>query len=109
MKNFIAIFICLTFLASCDCNQVVKGIIIDSVTKMPIQNVEVYNKDKNWSKTTSDENGFFELSNVSGGLTCPPMAIIIKHNDYNKLETEIEAGGKKNISLVRNLPKTEEK
>ena len=103
MRKLISIFIALTFLVSCDCNQVVRGTIIDTVTKKPIQNVEIYNKKKTWSKTTTDEKGFFELSNVSGGLTCPPMTVIIEHKDYDKVEAEIEAGGQKDILLVRKI------
>ena len=103
MRKMISIFITLTFFVSCDCNQVVRGVIIDSITKTPIQNVEVYNKKKTWSKTTTDEEGIFKLSNVSSGLTCPPMTVIIEHKDYRKVETEIEAGGQKNIILVKKV------
>jgi len=101
MKKLILIFIAFTFLISCDCHQVVKGIIIDSETKKPIEHVEVYNKNKRWNNTITDENGFFELTNISGGFTCPPMKIIIRHENYDKVETEIDAGKQKNLLLVR--------
>ena len=101
MRQIIYLFIALSFLVSCDCNQHIKGIITDSISKEPIKDVEVYNKNKSLSKTQTNEKGFFELSNVSGGLTCPPMTIIIEHKDYEKIETEIEAGGQKNILLVK--------
>jgi hypothetical protein len=103
MRKIIYIFIALTFLVSCDCNQNIKGTILDIKTKKPIWNVEIYNKNKSWSKTQTDEKGFFKLSNVSGGLTCPPMKLIIEHKDYEKVETEIESGGQKEILLTRKV------
>jgi CarboxypepD_reg-like domain len=103
MRKIIYIFIALTFLVSCDCNQNIKGTILDIKTKEPIGNVEIYNKNKSWSKTKTDEKGYFKLSNVSGGLTCPPMKIIIEHKDYEKAETEIESGGQKEILLTRKV------
>ena len=107
MKKSIYIFIAFTFFVSCDCNQNVRGIITDSITKKPIENVEIYNKDKTWDKTETDENGFFKLSAISGGLTmtCPPMTIIIEHKDYEKLETTIKSGGQKDILLVKKVAK----
>jgi hypothetical protein len=103
MRKIIYIFIVLTFLVSCDCYQNIKGTIFDIKTKKPIGNVEIYNKNKSWSKTKTDEKGHFKLSNVSGGLTCPPMKIIIEHKDYEKAETEIESGGQKEIFLTRKV------
>ena len=103
MGKIIYIFIALIFLASCDCNQNVRGTIADSVTKKPIENVEIYNKKKTWDKTETDENGFFKLSSVSGGLTCPPMTIVIEHKDYEKIETTIKSGGQKDILLVKKV------
>ena len=101
MRQRIYIFIALTFLVSCDCNQNIKGTILDKNTKEPIENVDIYNKNKSWSKTMTDEKGYFELSNVSGGLTCPPMTIIVEHKDYEKTEIEIESGGQKELLLTQ--------
>lgn len=101
MKKITSITIILTLLAACDCNQQVEGTVIDSATKKPIGNVEIYNQIKPRNKTQTDENGFFKLSNISGGLTRPPMKIIIEHKDYERVETEIEAGGRKDILLIK--------
>jgi hypothetical protein len=103
MRQLVYIFIALTYLSSCDCNQNVKGTILDSNTKEPIENVDVYNKNKTWIKTKTDKKGHFELSNVSGGLTCPPMTIIIEHKEYKKIETEIESCGQKEILLSKKI------
>lgn len=102
-RKVIYIFIVLTFLVSCDCYQVVRGKVLDSVSNKPIEDVEIYNKKKIWSKATTDKNGYFKLSNVSGGITCPPMTVIIEHKDYDKTEAEIEAGEQKDILLVRKV------
>lgn len=101
MRNPACILTSFILLASCDCYQQVSGVITDKATNKPIEDVVVENKNKTWSNTKTDKNGFFELSNVSGGISCPPMTILIKHQDYDSVETEIEAGGQKNIMLVK--------
>jgi hypothetical protein len=101
MKQTIFIIVLLTLLASCDCHQHVKGTVLDNATKEPIKDVEIFNKKKSWDNVRTNEKGFFELSSISGGLTCPPMTIIIEHQDYEKLEIEIEAGGYKDILLAK--------
>ena len=100
---FLSIIICLT---SCDCHQVVEGIVLDNKSKKPIENVLIFNKNKEWSKTTTDSLGKFKLSNVSGGFSCPPMSIVIEHNDYKLEETKIDAGGYSKIELTEkpNIP-----
>jgi hypothetical protein len=103
MRQLIYIFIAFTFLVSCDCNQNVKGTILDRNTNEPIGNVDIFNKNKSWSKTKTDGKRYFELSNVSGGFTCPPMTIIVEHKDYQKIETEIESGGQKEILLAKKV------
>lgn len=103
MRQPIYILIALAFLVSCDCNQNVKGTILDRNTNEPIGNADIYNKNKSWSKTKTDEKGYFELSNVSGGFTCPPMTIIVEHTDYEKAETEIESVGQKEILLTKKV------
>ena len=91
---------------SCDCHQVVKGIVLDNETKKPVKNALVFIKNKERRKTTTDSLGKFKLSNVSGGFRCPPMNIIIDHNNYKLEEAEIEAGGFSKIELTKkqNIP-----
>ena len=103
ISYFLLIIICLT---SCDCHQVVEGIVLDDKTKKPIENVLIFNKSKKWSKTKTDSLGKFKLSNVSGGFRCPPMSIVIEHDDYELKETKIEAGGYSKIDLTKrpNIP-----
>ena len=61
----------------------------------------VYNKNKEWSKTTTDTTGYFELSNVSGGFHCPPMTVIADFKNYDKVEMKIPAGGQETIKMQR--------
>jgi hypothetical protein len=89
------------FFASCDCNQIVTGTVLDGETSKPLANITVYNKHKNWSKTTTDLSGHFKLSNVSGCSSCPPMIVIISSSNFEKVEVSIDAGGHKQIRLNR--------
>jgi hypothetical protein len=99
MRQLFLIILSTTFLTSCDCYQTVSGTVIDNKTGKPLSNITVYNKEKSWSKTTTDEKGYFKLSNVSGGFSCPPMTVVIDDNNYKKNETSIDAGGQKEIHL----------
>jgi len=95
------ILIGLTFLTLCDCYQRVAVTVIDKETHRPLQGVTVYNKNKEWSKTTTDTTGRFELSNVSGGFCCPPMTVIADFKNYEKVEIKIPAGGQEIIRMQK--------
>ena len=87
---------------SCDCYQVVSGVVIDSVTQQPIEGIVVRNKNKVHNNVVTDSTGVFELSSISGGLCgCPPMEIVINGKGYEPLETKIRAGGNKRIELIK--------
>ncbi len=101
MTRITTILIGLTLLTSCDCYQRVAGTVIDNETDRPLQGVTVYNKNKEWSKTTTDATGHFELSNVSGGFRCPPMTVIADFKNYEKIEIKIPAGGQETIKMQR--------
>jgi len=99
MKHVINFLVIL--LTACDCTQTVRGIVVDAKTNKPLNNISVYNKEKDWSKTETDSSGKFELSNVSGGITCPPMIIVIKNEQYKKVEISISSGGYETIKLEK--------
>jgi hypothetical protein len=102
MRQITTIFLGLLFFTSCDCYQVVTGTVIDNETRKPIEGISIHNKTKPTNKTQTDLDGKFELSSISGGLFgCPPMTIIVEHPDYSTKETEIDAGGQKEIILMR--------
>jgi len=99
MKHVIYFLVIL--LTACDCTQTVRGIVVDAKTNKPLNNISIYNKAKDWSKTETDSSGKFELSNVSGGITCLPMIIVIKNEQYKKVEISIRSGGYETIKLER--------
>jgi hypothetical protein len=103
MKRLFTIFIILTYLTSCDCYQQVSGTVIDKESGRPLQGVVVYNKSKEWNKTTTDSTGYFELSGVSGGFRCPPMTIGVEKSNYKKCETSIPAGRSEIVKLEKEI------
>ena len=108
MRKITTILIGLTILTSCDCLQRVAGTVVDKETGSPIQGVTVYNKNRQWIKTTTDTTGHFELSSISGGFRCPPMTVITDFKNYDRVEVEIHASGQETIKMQRQAlqPKT---
>lgn len=100
MTKILALFIGTILLTSCDCYQRVTGIILDKESGKPLMGVTVYNKNKVWSKTTTDSVGYFVLSNVSGGLFgCPPMTVIAEFKSYEPTKFNIPSGGQKVVKM----------
>ncbi|MGE6220594.1 carboxypeptidase-like regulatory domain-containing protein [Nubsella zeaxanthinifaciens] len=104
MTRLLTILIALTILSSCDCYQLVNGVVIDKETGKALQGVTVFNKSKEWIKTTTDETGHFELSSVSGGFGCPPMAIVVETTGYKRNEISIPAGGQEIVKIEKEIP-----
>lgn len=101
MKQFSLTILISIFFASCDCNQDVRGIVLDKETGKPVNNVTVYKKNKTWVTTRTDTAGYFELSDISGGYGCPPMEVIVDDHNYKKVEVSIDAGSQKEIRLEK--------
>jgi hypothetical protein len=77
------------------------GIIVDEKTKKPIKNAEIKIVGKDFIEN-SDENGYFEIRNISGGLfSCPDMIVIIAKNEYQTDTIKIKNGENKLIQLLR--------
>lgn len=92
---FIKIFI------SCDCIQNGSGIIVDEETKKPIINAEVKEIGKDFIQNT-DENGYFEIEHISGGLfSCPDITIIVSKMEYQTDTIVIKNGEDKLIKLYK--------
>ena len=86
---------------SCDCLQNGSGIIVDEETKKPIKNVEIKEIGKDFIQNT-DENGYFEIRHISGGLfSCPDMTIIISKKEYKTDTIMIKNGEDKLIKLYK--------
>lgn len=82
--------------------QEAKGTIVDKETKLPLSDVLVYNKVKEWSNEQTDSLGKFVLINTSGGISgCPPMTVVIKKSGYALKEVEIPARGERTIELEK--------
>jgi hypothetical protein len=86
MKNIIAALIVLTIHTPCDCYQNISGQIIDKATGNPLQNITVINKNRKSNSTVTDSASYFKLSNIYGGIKCPPMTIVIENNEYKNYE-----------------------
>ena len=102
LTKFTAILFGLISLYSCDCYQVVTGIVVDKETDTPLRGVAVYKKSNPDNKTLTDSTGNFRLSSVFGGLfRCTPMEVVIKDENYKINESVIPAGGQKTIRLEK--------
>ena len=106
MKNIkkITITILVVFInlfISCDCLQNGSGIIVDEETKKPIKNVVINEVGKEFIQN-SDENGYFEIRHISGGLfSCPDMTIIVSKKEYQTDTIIIKNGEDKLIKLYK--------
>ena len=86
---------------SCDCLQNGSGIIVDEETKKPIKNVEIKEIGKDFIQNT-DENGYFEIRHISGGLlSCPDITIIVSKKEYQTDTIIIKNGEDKLIKLYK--------
>ena len=100
LKNIAIIFL-LLILSSCDCMQSASGIIIDTKTNKPIENAEIKKIGNDYSEK-SDENGFFEIRRISGGLfKCPDMKIIVSKENYITDTIEVKNGEDKLIKMIK--------
>lgn len=77
------------YLVACDCNQRVKGVVLDKYTKQPIQgaNVEkIYRTDQSkyyQPRCLSDSFGDFSVHYIAGGvLTCPDFQLTFSKRGY---------------------------
>ena len=97
----ITIIVFINLFSSCDCVQNGSGIIVDEETKEPIQNVEIIEVGKDFVQR-SDENGYFKIRHISGGLfSCPDMTIIVLKKAYLSDTIVIKNGEDKLIKLYK--------
>lgn len=106
MKNvkktyLIILIVFINLFISCDCLQNGSGIIVDEETKKPIKNVEIKEIGKDFIQNT-DENGYFEIQHISGGLfSCPDITIIVSKKEYQTDTIIIKNGEDKLIKLYK--------
>lgn len=88
------LLLCLVLFVSCDCYQQVSITVVDEETGMPLQGVKVYAKGNGFEDPLTDKIGYFKFVNVSGGLRCPPMKLVIEKAHYQTRELRIRRGQK---------------
>jgi hypothetical protein len=77
------IFVFVFLLMGCDGYQSVEGLVIDSETKKPITNVDIVDLISKKSKNRSDENGYFEISEIKGFVFGEKeLTVIISKENY---------------------------
>lgn len=101
MKQILCILFITFIITSCDCYQMIDGIVVDKETNKPIVGATLYVKNKEQNKALTDSVGYFQLSNISGGFTCPPMNIIVECTGYKIYKAEIPIGKEKMIYLEK--------
>ena len=108
MKKTLFWTLLLAVAASCDCYRKVAGQVIDKESGGPLAGASVYNKEKDWNKTTTDSTGHFELSDVSRGFRCPPMTVVFENKGYVKTEMTIAPGDGVVIQMQKVKPPVKE-
>lgn len=101
MKQALYLLFIILFITSCDCYQITEGFVLDKDTNKPIIGATLYIKNKEWNKVLTDSVGHFELSNISGGFTCPPMNIVVECKEYKTYKAEIPSGRERVIYLEK--------
>jgi len=89
-KYIYYILICFTaILCACgDCNQIVRGVILDKLTNLPIDSVLITGKNGEINEY-SDSTGSFEAHSISGGIySCPLLGLGFTKEGYQSFTGE---------------------
>lgn len=87
-------------LLSCDCYRTAEGIIIDADSDLPVNNVQIVNdRDFELKQTdhleTSNEEGRFSYSDISGGLFgCPDLVLVFSKEGYYNQRISFDSANK---------------
>ncbi len=84
MNRLLFVLIALT-IAGCDCLQSLKGTVVDVNTGDPIQGAVVYKQDDESIAQTTDVEGKFELSDITGTGDCNNITVVVEKPGYNDL------------------------
>jgi hypothetical protein len=84
-------------MVACDCGQYREGIVIDSESKLGIENVEIFKNTRPEQVFYSNASGYYEWRGISGGLSpkCPEPKLYFIHPEY---DTVFSSG---NTSVVK--------
>lgn len=91
MIRLFFLFASILFLSSCDCYRKVEGVVLDSLSKRPIQQAVVLNMDRHWVSQETDSSGKFVLTDLAG-YKCPPMKVRISAAGYRTRNMLIRSG-----------------
>ncbi|WP_448606524.1 hypothetical protein [Paenimyroides ceti] len=88
MKKIILLILYTSFLTSCSCLRVFRGIVVDEHTQIPINKAKVSVLNKGYELLVeTDSIGNFEVF-VRNGYGCPRIKIAIEKDGYQILETK---------------------
>jgi hypothetical protein len=83
--NRLFFLLTLISLSGCDCLQLVKGTVVDAATGDPIANAVIYKDADNAVRDTTDMEGAFEISDITGARNCGNVTLIVERIGYNDL------------------------
>ena len=64
--KFFILFVLFALSVSCDGFQEIEGVVVDSESKTPISNVELVQINGKKKIITTDDNGYFSISEITG-------------------------------------------
>ena len=84
MTNRIAL-LAVMLLSACDCLQSVTGTIVDANSGNPIANALVYKDEDQSVSDSTDQDGKFELNDITGVKNCNTLTLVIEKPGYNSI------------------------
>lgn len=85
------------FLISCDCFQSASGTVVDAASGLPLSGVKVQNIAAYDTEDLTDQNGYFEKSEIGPASDCPELLLRFEKEGY--LSDTINPGTGKGIII----------
>jgi len=76
------LFITSIFLMSCDCFQSASGTVVDAASGLPLSGVKVKNIAAYDTEDLTDQNGYFEKSEIGPASDCPELILRFEKEGY---------------------------
>ncbi|MCF8463642.1 MAG: carboxypeptidase-like regulatory domain-containing protein [Flavobacteriales bacterium] len=92
MNRLVLVVVACFVLAGCDCLQNLKGTIVDTTSGNPIPNAIVYKELDVLIRDTSDTEGHFEISDITGSKDCVNIKLIVQRSGYNDYALTVPNG-----------------
>lgn len=97
MKKSLVLFSLL--LTSCDCFQSVSGTVVDEQSGQPLAGVKVQNIASYDTDKLTDQNGYFEKSEIGPGFDCPELNLKFEKEGYISDTLNLGSGKDKVVKL----------